>query len=113
MNAESISISQTSLAPGARKTLPAGKVANLKEGNVEDSVKAPDLAHTKALVTDVQNNLSNTDLSFSVNEPSGKIQVTVSEKSSGKIIRQIPSSEMLKLAANIDEMMGMILDEKV
>jgi flagellar protein FlaG len=111
MNAESISISQTSLAPGARKTLPAGKVANLKEGNVEDPVKAPDLAHVKALVADVQNNLSNTELHFSVNGPSSKIQVTVSEKSTGKIIREIPSSEMLKLAANMDEMTGIIFDK--
>ena len=113
MDIESINISQINLAPGVRKTLPAGKSINLKEENVEKPVEAPDASHVKAVAAAVQNNLPNTDLSFSVNEPSGKIKVTVSEKSSGKVIREIPSSELLKLAANMDEMMGMIFDKKV
>ena len=113
MNVESINISQKSLAPGARKTLPAGKATNLKEENVEKPVEAPDSSHVKAVAADVQNNLPNTNLHFSVNEPSGKIKITVSEKSSGKVIREIPSSEMVKLAANMDEMIGMIFDRKV
>jgi len=53
-----------------------------------------------------------TDLHFSVNRPTGKVQVTVSEKSSGKVIREIPSSESLQIAAKMDEMVGMIFDKK-
>ena len=113
MNVESINISQKSLAPGARKTLPAGKATNLKNENVEKPVEAPDSSQVKALVADAQRNLNNIDLHFSVNQPDGRIKITVSEKSSGKVIREIPSSEMVKLAANMDEMIGMIFDKKV
>ena len=112
MNVESINISQKSLTPGARKALPAGKATRLKEENVEKPVQAPDSSQVKALVADVKNNLTSTDLHFSVNQPDGKIKVTVTEKSSGKVIREIPSSEMQKLAANMDEMIGMIFDKK-
>lgn len=112
MYVEPINISQKSSAPGTQKRLPADKTINLKEENVEKSVKEPDSSRVKALVADVQNNLSNTDLHFSVNGPTGKVQVTVTEKSSGKVIREIPPSEILNLAARMDEMIGMIFDKK-
>ena len=112
MNVESIKISQKSLAPGARKTLPAGKTTSLKGENVEKPVEAPDSSQVKAVVAEMKNNLTSTDLHFSVNQPGGRIKVTVTEKTSGKVIREIPSSEMLNLAANMDEMIGMIFDKK-
>lgn len=34
--------------------------------------------------------------------------ITVTEKSSGKFIREIPSSEILQTAFKMDEMVGMI-----
>ena len=43
MNVESINISQKSLHSGARKTLPTGKVINLKDENIDDPVEARDL----------------------------------------------------------------------
>ena len=113
MNVEAINISQKSLAPGTQKTTPAGKATKIKKENVEKPVEAPDSSRVKALVADVQNNLSNIGLNFSVHQPSGRIMVTVSEKSSGKVIREIPSSEILKLSANMDKMAGMIFDKKV
>jgi flagellar protein FlaG len=60
----------------------------------------------------VQNKLNDVDLHFSVNQSSGTIMVTVTEESSGKVIREIPSSESLQLAAKMDEMIGMIFDKK-
>jgi flagellar protein FlaG len=61
----------------------------------------------------VQNRLNDVELHFSVHEPSGKIVVTVTEKSSGKVIREIPSSEILQIVAKMDEVVGMIFDKKV
>jgi flagellar protein FlaG len=40
------------------------------------------------------------------------MMVTVTDESSGKVIREIPSREILELAAKIDEMVGMIFDQK-
>ncbi|MEE8431931.1 MAG: flagellar protein FlaG [Candidatus Desulfatibia sp.] len=111
MYVEPINISQKSSATGTLKRLPADRTINLKEENVEKPVKEPDSSRIKALVADVQIQLHNTDLHFSVDEPSGRIMVTVTEKSSGKVIREIPSSEILQLAANMDAMIGMIFNK--
>lgn len=112
MYVEHINISQKSSAFGSQIRVQADKAINLKEENVEKPVKESDSSHVKALVTDVQNNLKNVDLHFSVQQSSGKIIVTVTEESSGKVIREIPSREILELAAKIDEMVGMIFDQK-
>lgn len=45
-----------------------------------------------------------TKLSFSMNEDSQQPVVTVSDKESGNVIRQIPSEEMQKFAARIREL---------
>jgi flagellar protein FlaG len=107
-----INISQKSSASETQKRLPADKAINLKEENVEKPVKEPDSSHVKALVADVQNKLNDVDLHFSVNQSSGTIMVTVTEESSGKVIREIPSSESLQLAAKMDEMSGLLFDKK-
>jgi flagellar protein FlaG len=113
MYVEPINTSQKSLVPGTQKRLPADQAINLKEENAEKPVKEPDLSRVKALVADVQNRLYNVELHFSVHEPSGKIVVIVTEKSSGKVIREIPSSVILQIVAKMDEVVGMIFDKKV
>jgi len=112
MYIEPINISQKGSAPGTQKRLPADKELNLQAANVEQPVKEPDSSQVKALVADIQNNLNNVDLHFSVHQSSGKIMVTVTEESSGEVIREIPSSEILQLEAKMDEMVGMIFDQK-
>ncbi len=115
MYVEPINISQKSSAPGTQKWLPADKAINLKAENVEKSIKEPDSSYVKALVTDVEKNLNlmyNIDLRFSVHEASGQIMVTVIDESTGKVIREIPPSEILNLAAKIDETRGIIFDKK-
>ena len=77
-------------------------------------LKEPDSSQVAKLVADVQKNLKimhNVDLQFSVHEASGKIKVTVTEESSGEIIREIPPEEILRLAAKFDEMVGMIFEK--
>ena len=106
MYIEPTNISQKNSAPGTQKRLPA-------DNAVKKPVKEPDSQQIKAQLQDVQNKLNNVDLHFSVHQSSGTIMVTVTEKASGKVIREIPSSETLHLAAKLDEMVGMIFDQKV
>ena len=76
--------------------------------------KPQDVAHMTEVVADIQNNLSmihNVDLQFSVHEATGEIMVTVREESTGEVIREIPPSEMLDLAARIDEMVGLLFHQ--
>ncbi len=53
------------------------------------------------------------DLKIKVDEKTGRIMVKVISKESGKVIREIPPEEMLDLAARIEEMTGILFDEKV
>ncbi len=44
----------------------------------------------------------NTNLEFRVDEAAGKVVVSVRERATGELIRQIPSKEALALAAQLD-----------
>ena len=52
------------------------------------------------------------DLRFSVHEAFAKFMVTVINESSGEIIMELPSSEILDIAAKVDNMRGLIFDQK-
>ncbi|HCF2590490.1 TPA: flagellar protein FlaG [Pseudomonas aeruginosa] len=43
------------------------------------------------------------DLSFSLDDSSGRVVVKVTDSTSGEVIRQIPSEEALRLAERLDE----------
>ncbi len=57
-------------------------------------------------------NVSGVNLAFSVHKATGIVQVDVTDKETGDIIREIPSEQVLNLMAKIDEMMGIIFDER-
>ncbi len=95
--------------------LPAGTGMTPKDEAAEKPAHEPKTADLKELAANVQENLkfiSDVDLQFSVHEASGQMMVIVREESTGKLIREIPSKEVLDLAAKIDEMVGMLLDKK-
>lgn len=103
------------LAPPAQARLPA-EVPKPEEGTKEAKThEPPDLVSAKEAVADIQKNLNmihNVDLQFTVHEASGEIMVTVLEESTGEVIREIPPSEMLDLAARLGEMVGLLFDQK-
>ena len=53
------------------------------------------------------------DLKIKVHEKTGNIIVEVQSQDSKKIIREIPPKELLDLAARIEELAGLLFDEKV
>jgi len=82
------------------------KVSSLLDDKDE---KEPILANTIRLdeaVKKVSDFLSaqNRDLLFNIDEQTQRTVVTVKESSSGEVIRQIPSEEVLKLADRIQEL---------
>lgn len=52
-------------------------------------------------------------LNFSVHESTGEIVVKVISKADGKVIREIPSEEMLNHAAVMKKLQGLLFDETV
>jgi flagellar protein FlaG len=58
-----------------------------------------------------QMRLNSRDLNFSLDEVSKKLVVTVKNQE-GEVIRQIPSEVALRVAHNVDNMKGLMQDEK-
>jgi flagellar protein FlaG len=115
MTIEAITASVKSEAPTVRARLPAEQPTNQKDEEIQQAVKKADLPDLEELAEDVQKNLNimhNVDLRFSVHKASGQIMVTVIDETTGEVIREIPSSELLNLAAKLDEMVGILFDEK-
>lgn len=57
--------------------------------------------------------MKNIALNYSIDEKTQEIVVKVIEKSSDRVIRQIPPEEALRLRGHIKELLGMIFDENV
>lgn len=72
-------------------------------------------ADVQGLVDSVAQNLqtmNDTHLAFKVHEASGEVMVTVTNEETGEVVREIPPSEVLDLAAKFDEMVGIIFDQR-
>ena len=54
----------------------------------------------------------NIGLEFSVHDATGRIQVTVFDKDTGDMIREVPPDQVLDLMVKIDEMLGVVFDQK-
>jgi flagellar protein FlaG len=83
--------------------------------NTDKKAKTPSLVELSKIVADVQNNMNiihDVDLQFSVNKDSGRIMVTVTDEATGKVIREIPPSDLVRFADKFGEMVGMIFDQK-
>jgi flagellar protein FlaG len=95
----------------------AASVPAPAEGS-EKSAEPPPLRSeaVQQLVEDIQKrlNLMNVSLNFSTYGKTGeKIAVTVTEKDSGRVIREIPPKEIQNLQMKMDELAGMIFSEMV
>lgn len=54
-----------------------------------------------------------TNVSLSVDEKSHQTIIKVVDKNTGKVIRQIPSEQLLRVSERITELLGMIYDKKM
>ncbi|MES2626583.1 MAG: flagellar protein FlaG [Pseudomonadota bacterium] len=85
------------LADGGNSLPAAQQVASLAEARRRELSNA-----VKNISSYIQN--ITRELNFSVDEELGKTVVTVIDESSGSVIRQIPSEDMIELAKNISEL---------
>jgi flagellar protein FlaG len=116
MLVESVTTAGKNLAPPAQARSPSPNAVPQGGANDAEVRERTDLSHMTEVVGDIQRNLNmihDVDLQFTVHEASGEIMVTVREESTGEVIREIPPSEMLDLAAKLGEMVGLLFDQKV
>lgn len=65
------------------------------------------LAELQSRVQNVQR-----DLDFSVDDSTGDVVVKVVDRESGKVVRQFPSEEVLKLAEQLEDMQSLMFEAK-
>ena len=114
MLVDSVATAGKNLAPPAQARSPSQNAAPQEGAKDAKARERKDLSQMTEVVADIQKNLSmihDVDLQFSVHEASGEIMVTVREESSGEVIREIPPSEMLDLAARLGEMVGLFFNQ--
>jgi len=76
--------------------------------------KAQEQESTADLVEKLRSQMQNIqrDLSFSVDDSTGDVVVRVIDGESGKIVRQIPSEEIIRLTERLDEMRSLLFEAK-
>ena len=52
-------------------------------------------------------------LNFSIDEKLNRQIITVSNKVTGEVVRQIPTEVVLKVAHSIEDIKGLLLDEEI
>ena len=115
MLVEAINIPSARMAPPDQARAPAGNEVPHSEGENGKADVDIDPSEMSEIMANVQNNLNmmhNVDLQFAVHGGSGDIMVTVTDESTGKVIREIPPREVLNLAAKLDAMIGLLFDQE-
>ncbi|MCX7822284.1 MAG: flagellar protein FlaG [Syntrophobacterales bacterium] len=73
------------------------------------------LEETRKLAEEIQKYLSeiNISLSFDVDDKTNDIVVKIINRETGKMIRQIPPEELLKLRQKLEELVGVLVNKQV
>lgn len=101
------------MAPAPARGSDGGTKASVVPKGAKDEPN-PGSLDLQALTEEVHRKLGtihSVDLQFSIHEGSGRLAVTVMDSMTGEVIREIPPSEILDLAARLDEMIGLLFDQ--
>ena len=52
------------------------------------------------------------NLAFEIDDDTGRTIIKITEASTGELIRQIPSEEMLEIAKALDRLQGLLVKQK-
>jgi len=108
LSAVKVKVKAEAVAKPLFKPVPAApKIEINREPIISSKELAAKIAELNEAV--VSKNLA---IAFIADPATGKDVVRVSNKSTGELIRQMPSVEALKAMQNIDHMMGLIFNDK-
>ncbi len=117
-----ITVNGTSVQiPIAAETRPAEQAGGASRGSPPVQVgstdrPAADRQAAQALAAKIQKRMDDRSISLSFStygKENDKISVTVSDKNTGEVIREIPSEELQRLSGKIEEMVGMVFDGRL
>ncbi|WP_462379130.1 flagellar protein FlaG [Pseudomonas sp. Marseille-QA0892] len=109
------SLSQTS-SPTVGSIKNPGSLEPITSEAVQPSAKEAraEMDGVKSAVSDLNSQMQNLrrNLDFSVDDGTGDVVVKVIDGESGKVVRQIPSEEVLKLAEQLDDLRSLMFQAK-
>jgi flagellar protein FlaG len=93
--------------PEARAKAP-GRFSESEEATTQDTELLKDVLR----VAERHFHIRNVGLEFEVHDGTGRLKVTVVDKETGDIIREVPPQQVLDMVAKLDEMMGILFEQK-
>lgn len=125
MNISTTTVSQSSLEVDGARSPAVAKTEDVKLNhsssvvpfrNKEAKAGEEDISKREAeAIVDTLNEYTNvlqTKLGFSLNEEAEKVVITVRNKETDEIIRQIPAEELLLIQEKMEELTGLLLNKK-
>ena len=83
--------------------------AKKKEDKIDEKLKQEIIEKLKEKINKLLSQW-NIQLDFSIDKDLDKVIVKVKDRDTGKVIRQIPPEEMLRIAKSLEELSGLLLD---
>jgi flagellar protein FlaG len=86
-----------------------------RQGDISSDVQLANETYIEEMTEKIQQYLDNRNINIAFStygSKNEKISVTVTEKETGKVIREIPAEELQRLSARMDELMGMIFNDQ-
>lgn len=110
MNVDSLTQELTKVAKKAPagERVPAVEAAPAPAPPAEKPVQAPDAARAVARQIEAYLRSNGRSVEFSVDADSGRTVVSVRDKETGELIRQIPGDEVLRIAQAMKELTSLI-----
>ena len=112
---DSVITTQRIVPPAPNKSVPGTKqqAGNIQPADGKDLPPAPDLKSVESAVKQINSYLTDSQraLNFQVHEASGRTIVRVVNPETDEVIRQIPSEEVLNLAAAIQSQGLQLINE--
>jgi len=117
MRVESVGISQPPDVPEVSLQVQEGK-----DGEVQPRQQKVASPQEKAKSLDLEKigeelnrciRVFNTHLAFEIDRPSNRIIIKIVDTETEEVIRQIPPEELLRIMHYIDELLGLLVDERV
>jgi len=114
-------VSESPVAPSSTPSVPGGAPHEAMKAEVvratvtERPAQEPSPAQVKQAARQLESFMQsmNRYLEFRIDQDSGRTVVTVKDKTTGDVVRQIPAEEVLRLAQNLGGKGGALLNQAV
>jgi flagellar protein FlaG len=120
-NIEATSTAANIAATASNTVVNATKVNDIIDTNkqVQEAnstvTKSTDVKDLNEVVNNINQAITSVpkNINFSIDENSGRKIISVYEKGTDKLIRQLPSEDALKLLENLEQLKGLLFNSKV